>query len=102
MRWASPSSGLSVRSGSLCPTTRPRLRSTISVDWQQGHVTSISDLSRAIGSSPSAFPFFHDVGQAVKTAANGVHREVDGLPVRELRRQTDVLHLLMGVPEVIA
>ena len=46
MRCASLSSGLSPRSGSLCPTTRPRLVSMTSVAWQQGHVTSISDFSR--------------------------------------------------------
>src|SRR5438132_4338360 len=33
---------------SLCDTTRPRLASTMSVDRQQGHVTSISDFKRAM------------------------------------------------------
>ena len=47
MRCASLNSGLLPRSGSLCATTRPRLVSMTSAAWQHGHVTSISDFSRA-------------------------------------------------------
>ena len=40
--------GLVAALGLLCETTRPRLVSMTSVDWQHGHVTSSSDLSRAM------------------------------------------------------
>src|SRR3954454_5243019 len=56
MRCASDSSGRSARVASSWPTTRRRLASMISVDWQHGHTAWNSD-SRLIGDlSSDAIP----------------------------------------------
>ena len=67
----------SPRSGSLCDTTRPRLGSMTSVAWQQGQVTSISDLSRAICLPPNPQDYHSVVTHgptSLRIATYNIHR----------------------------